>query len=303
MEPQQTDPVVIRLILAYYEAIDAGLFELAEQIAQQIEANASNGTVQNSAAILAAAIVLIDAWFVDYVKGIRDMNVEIAEHMVTKNLATTMPLLQQTGATGAYARQVANTMEQYPANLKRTFYTRVNTEDNTRFDHRIKTVRLGTEQTVRNIVNVSKRRGFSADQIAADIRTYLRSEAGGPGRPLNATELQRQAALLSGTAKPRNITKTKLPYSAKRIARSEAGNTFRQAEVEMYRGTVFEQDLYDWVVSNTHGGPDNCDTNARNSPYSGKNKPKTHPNCNCAFIKRPVSVEELRRRLERQGVL
>lgn len=302
-QAQPTDPTVLRLILDYYDAIDAGLYDLSEQIALQIEANASNGTVQNSTALIAAAVVLIDAWFIDYVQGVRQLNVDIANHMVATNMDTAMPILKQVGTSGAYQRQVANKMQQYPTNLKQTFYTRANPEDGIRFDERIKTVRLGTEQTVRNIVNVSKRNGFSADQIAADVRTYLRSENGGPGRPLNVTELQRQAALLNGTAKPKNITKTKLPYSAKRIARSEAGNTYRAAEVEMYRGTVFEDDKYDWVLSNSHTDQDGCDDNARRSPYKANDRPRTHPNCNCAFIKRAVSVAELKRRLQAQGVL
>lgn len=306
MQPrqQQTDPVVLQLILDQFDVIDQSTYELAEAIATQVEENGSSGTLQNSGSVLAAAVILIDAWFIDYVKGVRQLNVDIARHMVDSQLPATREVLSEAGAKTGYRVQVANKMLQYPANLQRTFYTRTNPEDGIRFDHRIKTVRLGTEQTVRNIVNVSKRRGFSANQIAADIRTYLRSEEGGPGRKLNPTELQRQAALLSKTAKPKNVSINKLPYSAKRIARSEAGNTFRSAEVEMYKGTVFEDDLYDWVLSNRHvRGSDTCDENARRSPYSGRNKPKSHPNCNCAFIKRPVTVEELRRRLQKAGVL
>ena len=303
MQPQQADPVVLALILAQFDAIDAGTIELAEAIAAQIEANSSNGTVQNSALILATAAVLIDAFFVDFAKQTKATQVQIAQHMVEKYLPGARSILTEAGAPLSYRVKTANQMLQYPSNLDKTFYSRPNDSDGVRFDHRIKTVRLGTEQTVRNIVNVGKRRGMSSQQIAADVRTYLRGEYGGPGRKLNPTELQREAALLNKTAKPKNIANTKLPYSAKRIARSEAGNTYRAAETEMYRGTVFEQDKYDWVLSNTHQDRDACDEYAQGSPYTAGQRPHSHPNCNCAFIKRPVSVNELKRRLKASGVL
>ncbi len=253
--------------------------------------------------MLAAALALMDAWFVDYAQRVKGTNVAVANHMVAKGLDQTMPQLNRAGAPTTYRRQTANIVQQYPVRVNKTFYSRVNPADGVRFDYRIKTVRLGSEQTVRNIVRVGMRRGWSADQIASDMRVYLRSEFGGPGRRLSPTELQREAALLNRSAKPRNISTNKLPYSAKRIARSEAGNTYRAAEVEMYKGTVFEEDEYDWVLSNTHIPTDECDYNAQQSPYRGQDRPRSHPNCNCAFIKRPVDIETLRRRLTAEGVL
>lgn len=300
---QPTDPVVLALILDQFAWIDETTYELAEKIAAEIEANASAGTVQNSATILAAAFVLMDAWFADFAINTRKANIEIAKHLINQSLDRNLPPLADAGAPTAYRKQITNKALQYPKRLNDHFYTRTNPADNTRFDHRIKTVRMGSEQTVRNIVQVGKRRGMDANQIAADVRTYLRGEFGGPGRKLSPTELQREAALLKGTAKPKNISTNKIPYAAKRIARSEAGNTYRAAEVEAYEGTIFEQDKYDWVLSNTHPAWDDCDILAGNSPYTGKQRPHSHPNCICAFIKRTVDVETLRRRLIAEGVL
>jgi hypothetical protein len=298
----QTDPEVLRLMIELEEAVAAGNDELAEQIAKLIEQAASNGTIQNLAEVLAAASVLITAYFIEYSKQVRAGQVNIAKAIIDRDLDTVLPQLRKAGAPSAYIKQQQIKIEGYADRLEKTFYKRPNEEDGKTFDERIKTFRDDTTTTVRNIARQGLRNGQDARQIAQQVRAYLKPEYGGPAS-VSAYELQMQALGTTPKQGTSRIRKEKLPYAAKRIARSESGNTLRTAQVEMYEGTIFEEDLYDWLLSNTHRGPDACDRKARNSPYKASEKPGTHPNCVCSFVKRPITAEQLRARLLARGVI
>lgn len=277
MARQATDPEVLALQIELQEAVNAGLFDLAETIRVLIDRRGGESQLQDLSGAIAEMTAALTAYFIAYSRTVKATQVQIAKAMVTKQLDESLPLLKRAGAPTSYQTQLANRLKQYPARVDKTFYTRPNDSDGQRFDFRIKTVRKDAETTVRNLMRVGQRKGLDARTMARQAEAYLKPEYGGPAK-VSAVQLAREAAGMSKDQTPK-IRASKIPAAALRIARSESGNTYRQAEVEMYEGTIFEEDPYDWLLSNSHAGRDTCDDLARNSPYKGNRRPHSHPNC------------------------
>ena len=294
MERQQADPETLRLMIALEEALNSGMTAMAEQIAEIIARRADKDT----SAALAEAFAIITAFFVYMATTTRETQRNIAQAQVNRFLGQYDDLLRRAGATAVERNAFTQKLQEYPNRVNRAFFKKPFPVDNVAFDVRIKTIRDGTQRTVRNIVRNGTARGESARVMARKVESYLKP--GFVGAKVEPLKEARIANSLDKRAKPLGVRKGSIPYNAIRIARTESAETYRASHVQMYEGTRVEGGKYDWVLSNSHAGPDRCDDLAKRSPYDGTKRPHSHPNCLCDFRKRPPTLAEVRKLLQEQ---
>lgn len=293
----QTDPEMLKLLIALEAALNAGLSDVADEIQKIIEDKGKT----DSAGALSASLTALTAYFVSMVNETRNTQMAIAESQVKKNLRRDLVLLKKAGAPAAYIQEFKNKLEDYPNRVGKAFFTKPHPADRVAYLPRIKTVRTGAERTIRNVIRNSNKKGESAQDMALRVRSYLKP--GVTGKKVEPLKEARIAAGINKPYKPKGVRSGSIPYQAMRIARSESAETYRAAHSDMYEGTVLDGGDYDWLLSNSHSGPDRCDDLAKKSPYKAKKRPNSHPNCICTWSKRPFTVEEVRKRLQAAGIV
>lgn len=297
----QTDPEMLRLTMALEQAIENDLTDAANEITRMIEAYGNRLSASDTQELLEGVATVLTSFFVLMAANTRDTQVDIAQSQVQKELAKYARLLRRAGAPASYVQRFENTMLSYPGRVRRSFYTRPHPADMVTYQFRIKTVRESAQNTVRNIVRNGNRLGQNPNVIAKTVRGYLLPGHG--GRRTEPLKEARMAARANKRYKPRNVRSGSVPYQAKRIARSESAESYRRAHTEMFENTILQGGEYDWLLSNSHAGYDDCDVLARRSPYKASERPHSHPNCMCTWSKRPPTLADVRELLRERGVI
>ena len=301
MARRQTDPEVLRLELALEQAIENDLEIAAADIRREIERlNTRTLSASDTQKLLKAATVILGAYFVITSRKTRDTQVEIARSQVEQQVPTYYDLLIGAGAPATYATNVAQQMLNYPNRVRTGFYHRPHPADGVTYQHRIVTVRQSAVNTVRNIVRNGNKSGLSTDQVANKIDSYLLPAY--RGKRVQPLTEARRASHLDKRYKPRNVRSGSIPYQAKRIARTESAETYRRAHTEMFERTIFEGGDYEWLLSNSHKGRDECDDYAAGGPYKANERPDSHPNCMCRWSKIPPTLADVERILRERGL-
>lgn len=292
---QRLDRAFIERELRLEHDLSEAFGSAGQEIGRVLNANASAGQLQNTAEVRREAVAIIAALFAGYTLLLRNAQEDIARTRVTTYGDLHLPELRELGAT-RYANKVSGFITSYPERVSNSLEVR-RTQGIT-VGARITTVKQGTERTVRNIINNGVRDGLHPNQMAAKISQYMRPTS--RGATVLAWREARKASGLKASQRPAMRSQNAL-YNAVRIARTESAATFRRATVDFYRDGVLAE-LFDWVLSNTHPAPDQCDSYANQGPYKAENVPsEPHPHCLCDVQARPVSVAQLKRNLVEAG--
>lgn len=300
MERTQTDPEVLRQIIQ----LEGNITDLETATADEIEQLITQYRTQLSATqtqeLLESIAILLTSMFTTMAIQTRETQIKIAQSQVDKEIRRYSPLLRRAGAPATFVLDFERIMQEYPTRVGQRFYSRPFPADKVSYRRRITTVNESAQKTVRNIIRNGNRKGQNPNQIAKKVTAYLKPGSGGRVEPLKEA---REASKASKSYKPKGVRSGTVPYQAKRIARTESAETYRAAHSEMFEKTILAGGEYDWLLSNSHAGPDRCDDLAHNSPYRADKRPESHPNCLCTWSKRPPTLADVEALLRKQGVI
>ena len=294
MAHQTLDPDFLRRQQRLEDDVSADMTDAADDLeAAVLEANRLSDARAEAAAIIAALFVLIGK---RVVTGVRDLS----EIRVDKLADQSAPLFKSAGRP-RFARGVVEFADAYPGRVARRFATDETWDDGINFRQRLSTVKQGTEQTVRNIIANGERNNLGAKEIAAKIRGYVK-----PRTSEVSTKAWEEAIERLGHV-PKNLRPNNAEFNALRIARTEGLEAYSRTSLDFYDTSegqlLVDDDLWDWLLSNRHPGPDICDELAAGSPYRRHLLPKRpHPFCACQKEPRVVSAKALRQKLDDLGL-
>lgn len=300
MERVQTDPEMLRLVIALEAAIESQETEAADAIEQLITKYRTQLSATQTQQLLEDVALVLSALFTAMAIETRATQIKIATTQVEKEIKRYDNLLKRAGAPATFIEQFNTTLREYPKRVGKRFYSRPFPADQVSYRFRITTVHESAQNTVRNIIRNGNRKGQNPNVIAKKVRAYLKPGDGGRVEPLKEA---RQASRAASNYKPKKVRSGKIPYQAKRIARTESAETYRAAHSEMFENTILAGGEYDWLLSNSHAGYDQCDILARGGPYTADKRPHSHPNCLCTWSKRPPSLADVEALLKARGVI
>lgn len=300
MERVQTDPEMLRLVIALETAIEQQQTEAADAIEKLILQYRTQLSATQTQTLLEDAALVLTALFTAMAIETRATQIKIAKTQVEKEIKRFDKILKQAGAPATFVTQFNTTLRQYPDRVGKRFYSRPFPADQVSYRYRITTVNESAQNTVRNIIRNGNRKGQNPNVIAKKVVSYLKPGDGGRVYPLKEA---RQASKAASNYKPKKVRSGKIPYQAKRIARTESAETYRAAHSEMFENTILAGGEYDWLLSNSHAGYDHCNVLARGGPYTADKRPHSHPNCLCTWSKRPPSLADVEALLKARGVI
>lgn len=288
------DKDYLRLVLELENATDDLLEALVIDFENYIQSHSNDPT-----AAQAIAELLLAKFAVDFTNLMVESIGKMAQLATVKERANIMPLL-----TGAGAFNEASIMDAmfdtYAERVQRRFPRLPNVVDGKTFSQRIKTIQTGATMTVRNIIDNAVKEGKGAQEIARQIRNYIKPTlAQTSTRPW---DVYRERFSRPTNYRPRNVAAGTIRYNAIRIARTEATRMWDTATYDFYEGKPYVEG-YEWLLSNRHPAYDDCDIHAANSPYKRQSQvPYKHPQCLCRVVAKIASEERISQ-LVRQGVL
>lgn len=176
----------------------------------------------------------------------------------------------------------------YADTVEKTVLSRKNPFDNKSTAQRIVTLKKGNEKIVRDLITQGIDKHLSVNQLARSIQQYIDplSQAGKRFTAGNAVDYR---AVQAG----KKLPKGSIRYNAVRIARSEIMQTYDRAAEDYYKDQPYFTG-WNWFLSNTHTGFDDCDTLANSNPH--KTMPdRPHPQCTCDVRPNVASLSEFER--------
>lgn len=260
--------------------VDSLLAELNREIAR-----ASRQHRNDQAEFRKRIIVALVAFWGAYRLLQPTVNASVATSVVSYVDASVGRTLLRVGANQTYSTLKLNT---YANDIAKSVLIRKNVYDGATMQHRIVTLRRGSERVVRDMINRGFAQGLTVNDVARSIQHYVNpmSQAGRRFTPGNGIDYRT-------VAKGRNLPKGAIRYNAVRIARSEMMLTYDQAMIEYYRNKPWSRG-WNWILSNTHVGEDICDIMAAGSPYD-KPQSRPHPQCTCDQQPAVISLSEFER--------
>lgn len=176
----------------------------------------------------------------------------------------------------------------YADEVERTILTRKSLYDGKSIESRIVTLQRGNAKVVEGLLKIGIDADMSVNNVARAIQNYI-DPLSQAGKRFTAGNAVNYKAVPIG----RTLPKGSIRYNAVRIARTEIMQTYDQASKDYYDNQEWKQG-WDWELSNTHKGPDQCDVLARQSPH--KTLPeRPHPQCTCNPRPRVPSIKEFER--------
>jgi len=173
----------------------------------------------------------------------------------------------------------------YADTVEKTVLTRKSPFDGKSIEQRIVTIQRGNIKVVERLLAQGIDADLSVNQLARSIQSYIDplSQAGKRFTKGNAIDYR---AVQAGKTLP----KGSIRYNAVRIARSEIMRTYDQASIDFYQGQPYATG-WDWFLSNTHSGNDDCDYLASQNPHK-KPPQRPHPQCACDLRPHVASLAE-----------
>lgn len=173
----------------------------------------------------------------------------------------------------------------YSNAVERSVLTRISPYDGRNIEQRIVTLNRAHTQMVEKLIAQGIDDGLSVNQLARSIQNYIdpRSQAGrrftaGNGINYRAVPIDKR------------LPKNNIRYNAVRIARTEIMTTYDIAASRYYQDQPWTSG-WDWILSNTHAGQDDCDTLAEQSPHETL-PDRPHPQCACNARPRVATLSE-----------
>lgn len=267
----------------------------AEDMAAAVMRQATATGIKDQDSLVIALIELLAAYFVLLDQTILDGQVRIAKLKASEG-QTYLTALNQAEAFGA-ASQLRQELREFPDFVAKTFAFRRSGTDNLTYQGRIKSIQLGAEQTVRNIVANGMTKGESAAQIAQKIQRYVSPAAEG-ARTRPFAEWRERFGRASNL-QPKTIRPGSVRTNAMMIARTETAEMYRDATERLYGKKRWVKG-YRWVLSNSHPQTDVCDSLASHGLYEkDSSRPFSHPHCVCEWLAERYSDSELSRMVKR----
>lgn len=164
--------------------------------------------------------------------------------------------------------------------------TRKSPFDGLTITSRINTLKKGSERIAKEILKTGIARGLSVNELAVSLQRYIDPESLS-GKTLTRGNSVNYKSIQRGM----NVPKGAIKYNAVRISRSEIMQTYDRASDQFYQNRPWIKG-WDWILSNTHAVPDDCNTLAAQSPH--KTIPqRPHPQCMCDVRPQVMNVTEL----------
>ena len=184
--------------------------------------------------------------------------------------------------TMAQAQKLAGEVasSRYADDVAENILTRKSLYDAKSINQRIVTIQRGNERVVADLLKYGIDQNISVNQLARSIQDYVKPAKVTRGNAVNYKTIQ------AG----KKIPKGSINYNAVRIARTEIMQTYDQAARDFYDDKPWLQG-WDWFLSNTHAGQDDCDTLAAQSPHK-KLPDRPHPQCTCNPQPRVPTLKE-----------
>lgn len=193
------------------------------------------------------------------------------------------------------------TVSQRVANLSlHNFLTQKSLIDGRTLEHRLKTIAVGTEDTIEAILRVGMKEGKSVWQIGKEIEQYIAKDNRTRWTSPWTIERRARGFPISAPYKGR-IPAGSVDYNAMRIARTELINNYRWSKIEATKGKDFVIGWV-WSLSNAHPMPDVCDDWAAHDEGFGPGVYTDdraimglgHPHCLCNVTTTTVFHKEMR---------
>lgn len=179
---------------------------------------------------------------------------------------------------GLYTESITQKTQQTTNYLTNTLLQRKDPFNGITIGEKITWLSSGSLNAVRNIIRVGIDEGWSNVQMAKNIENYVIK----PDVSLWTSPFEYfRKAFGYERRQPSLIPAGSIEYNAKRIARTEINNTWRQATLLSYKDMPWIAG-YDWNLSPSHPVVDICDEWAEGSPYTYEEISKFgHPHCMC----------------------
>lgn len=173
----------------------------------------------------------------------------------------------------------------YAQKVEASILTRKSPYDGRSIQQRIVTLQRANTQVVEKLLKLGIDADLSVNQVARSIQNYINPASQAGGRFTRGNGIDYRAVPID-----KRLPKSSIRYNAVRIARTEIMTTYDIAAKRYYDGQPWAGG-WDWILSNTHAGQDDCDTLAAQSPH--KTMPdRPHPQCACNARPRVPTMSE-----------
>lgn len=238
----------------------------------------------NEQQFLKRALIIIGVFWLDYQLLHEGPNKIVAGSMAEYADTTIGTKLKRVGATKSL-KEFTKLTESYADDVAKGILSRKSAYDGLTINQRITTLKKGTETVVKKLIKTGIDANLTVNQLAKSIEFYIdpKSVSGGKLTKGNSIDFR--------TIKPgKSVPKASIRYNAVRISRTEIMHTYDVAARDFYEKQPWGG-LWDWFLSNTHAGFDDCDTLAAQSPH--KRMPdRPHPQCACDVRPRVPTLAE-----------
>jgi len=261
--------------------VDDALDLLNSKVDSAFKQYSDGENIRNEKGLAKSIIIALGVFSASYLGIVSKRNEEIVS-------ASRDNEIKQIKALGAKAvAEFERRTRDIPKNYSKSLLIKKRYDDGKTLEGRFKTVIKGAEKTVINIIGSGMDKGKTAEQIAQDIRRYVKPSS--EGRGLSPFEFYRRHYDTART--PRDLRSGSIEYNALRIARTEIATTNREVIYELYKDDPNVKG-YKWILSPSHPKPDICDVYAEHNEGLGKGvwrKPPStpHPNCFCGIEEYP----------------
>lgn len=290
------DTKFLILALRLEDITNADLLTLITNINDAVVRYTRAGTIADQQALIEKINRLIDSFFKRYITNLVSVNQSIGKLQADNAMQVVIPMLQKAGLY-KLAIELYNDVKSFEASVERRLL--FNGWAGKPLNYTLKTVRVGTQKTVQNIIHNAVKEGKGAKEISKMIAQYIAPiDSKAKVRPLDQYRKR--------FGRPKNFTPKNMPvgslqYNALRIARTETAHMYRQATLEFYDDKPYIKG-FTYVLSNRHPKKDICDVYSKKIYKRAEDVPLTHPNCLCRIGFLMYSREELKR-LKDGGIL
>jgi hypothetical protein len=279
------------MAIALENATQLQLDNLSQRINEVFRKYTQNGVITDPVQLANEVNKIVDQYYDVFVEHLQVSSGNVGRLRAFEALTAIMPRLRNAGLY-TEAIDFYNQIATYGDDVaKRLMY---NGWSGTPLNQTIKTIREGTQKTVRNIIGNGVSEGKSAKEISKMIEQYVNPI---PGEPkIQPYQEYRKAFGRPQDFTPKGVPAGSVQFNSMRIARTETAHIYRQATTDFYDGRDWVKG-FKWVLSNRHKGTDICDEYAAQTYETGDDIPTSHPHCLCdvqPLIMTQKEMKELR---------
>lgn len=274
------DTKFFTLALALENATQEELDLLVKHIQSIVDYYTKGGVITDQQAMTQSINKEIDKFYKQFVVELKDTAKAVGALQAETAIKTVIPLLKKAGLYKE-AIELYTQVRKYAEDVEKRFM--FNKWADIPLEHRLKTIKAGTQKTVQNIIMNGMNEGKGAKAIAKELRQYI-----SPVEDLTKTKPYDEYRKRFGRPKsftPKGVPAGSVQYNALRIARTETARVYREATVDFYEDKDYVNG-YTWNLSRAHPVKDECDDYARKTYKTRDELPKPHPQCLC-FV-RPI---------------